>query len=196
MCLVCVIRGEEKATSRMVAVGASGVGAGFVEDELDTTPPTHYFAIGSMVNPTSLALRGLAPLNSQPAKLSGWALKFVGGAGMASAEVSDDPDAHIHGVLHCMTANDMRKVHARNDNVFLIDGCGMRLFCTRIDLCLFHIFCVPHKFWDNQLDRIEGGYERVPCVVLPYAAGAEPLAASVYRMYAVPCLASSVYTHA
>ncbi len=55
--------------------------------------------------------------------------------------------------------------------------------------CLFLTFvfrlCLSClTLYNRQLDRIEGGYERVPCVVHPYASGTDPLAASVYRMYA------------
>jgi len=64
-----------------------------------------YFAIGSMCNPVSLALRGLKPLGSWPAKLSGWQLEFRGAGGMGN--VRQEEGASFHGVLHLMTHDDM-----------------------------------------------------------------------------------------
>ena len=69
-----------------------------------------YFAIGSMMNPTSLRGRKLEPLSSRPAELLGFKLCFVFPKGMGSAaSVDDDPSCRgFHGVLHKMSAEQMK----------------------------------------------------------------------------------------
>lgn len=64
-----------------------------------------YFAIGSMMNPTSLSMRELKPVESYPGQIINYALKFFGNMGMAEA-VSEE-GASFHGVLHKMTSRDM-----------------------------------------------------------------------------------------
>ncbi len=61
-------------------------------------PPGHqwYLAIGSMMNPVSLKLRGLEPVRSYPARVPDWELVFVGAGGMASLQQTDG--AFMHGV--------------------------------------------------------------------------------------------------
>jgi hypothetical protein len=87
-----------------------------------------YFAIGSMINPTSLALRNLKPTNSVPAIVHDWELKFAGegnvnpihDSGIAKTAdalheiiiggmgtVEEKKGAHLHGVLHTMSKQDM-----------------------------------------------------------------------------------------
>jgi hypothetical protein len=65
-----------------------------------------YMAIGSMMNPTSLALRELTPVRSYPARVPGWQLVFKGKGGMASIDRVDSE--HFHGVLHLMSHADMK----------------------------------------------------------------------------------------
>jgi hypothetical protein len=72
--------------------------------------PVWYVAIGSMMNPTSLANRGLAPLQSVPVEVLDFELIFRGHAetaviGMAFA--SPRPRSTFHAVLHLMSAEDM-----------------------------------------------------------------------------------------
>ncbi|OQR84948.1 hypothetical protein ACHHYP_12535 [Achlya hypogyna] len=69
-----------------------------------------YFAIGSMMNPISLANRDLTPLESHPAKVLDFRLGFFGAAGMA--EAVPEPGASFHGVLHKMTAAHMAVLDA------------------------------------------------------------------------------------
>jgi len=64
-----------------------------------------YFAIGSMMNPTSLALREIFPKHSWPAELFGYELVFRGVGGMASVEMKES--AVVHGVLHALTSKEM-----------------------------------------------------------------------------------------
>ena len=62
-----------------------------------------YFAIGSMMNPVSLKLRGITPLKSRPGLLKGYKLIFVMANGFAAAKECNtyDPSTDtIHGVLH------------------------------------------------------------------------------------------------
>lgn len=66
-----------------------------------------YFAIGSMINDTSIRLRGLKPYKSVPTFILGQKLSFFGAAGMASIEDSEDPEQKTHGVLHFLTPEDM-----------------------------------------------------------------------------------------
>jgi len=42
-----------------------------------------YFAIGSMINPTSLSSRNLRPIESKPAELLDYTIGFHGPGGMA-----------------------------------------------------------------------------------------------------------------
>ena len=57
-----------------------------------------YFAIGSMMNPVSLNMRGLNPIKSRPGILKNYELIFVMAHGMAAARLCDS--SNIHGVLH------------------------------------------------------------------------------------------------
>eukprot|EP00455_Lapot_gusevi_P025094 TRINITY_DN2629_c0_g1_i2.p1 TRINITY_DN2629_c0_g1~~TRINITY_DN2629_c0_g1_i2.p1 ORF type:complete len:276 (-),score=80.13 TRINITY_DN2629_c0_g1_i2:118-945(-) len=65
-----------------------------------------YLAIGSMMNPVSLRLRELNPIQSMPAELKGYRLAFMFAGGMASIE--KDENQSLHGVLHLMTPQDMK----------------------------------------------------------------------------------------
>lgn len=64
-----------------------------------------YFAIGSMVNPYSLASRGLRPLESRPGEILDYKLEFLGPMGMAGAVKCEGMS--FHGVLHRMSLADM-----------------------------------------------------------------------------------------
>jgi hypothetical protein len=84
-----------------------------------------------MMNPTSLQGRKLAPLSSRPAELLGFKLCFVFPKGMGSAaRVDDDPGRRgFHGVLHLMSAEQMKvldKIELSYDRVIatarLYDG--------------------------------------------------------------------------
>lgn len=44
-----------------------------------------YFAIGSMMNQTSLSLRNLSPVESFPGEILDFKIKFFGAGGMAEA---------------------------------------------------------------------------------------------------------------
>ena len=70
-----------------------------------------YFAIGSMMNPTSLKMRGLNPLKSRPGILRDYELIFVMAHGMAAARkvdsVPNDSKKSIHGVLHQVSRAEM-----------------------------------------------------------------------------------------
>lgn len=67
-----------------------------------------YFAIGSMINPHSLAARGLFPKESHPAELLDHRIVFRGSQGMAGAD--PDPGESFHGVLHLMDCEEMAKL--------------------------------------------------------------------------------------
>lgn len=64
-----------------------------------------YFAIGSMMNPTSMKLRELKPTSSRPATLIDFKVTFRGPQGMAFAEAQEGQS--WDGVLHTVTPTDM-----------------------------------------------------------------------------------------
>ena len=70
-----------------------------------------YFAIGSMMNPISLKMRGLNPRKSRPGILRDYELIFVMAHGMAAARKADsvqnDSKKSIHGVLHQVSRAEM-----------------------------------------------------------------------------------------
>jgi hypothetical protein len=94
-------------------------------------PSDHlYVAIGSMMNPTSMKLRGLSPLQSWPVRCVGVARRFWGKFGMA--EIFFDEGADFHGVLHKMSDADMsaldrmeRGYFRRDVDCYLYDGTHM-----------------------------------------------------------------------
>ena len=70
-----------------------------------------YFAIGSMMNPVSLKMRGLNPIKSRPGVLKRFELIFVMAHGMAAARRCKSSEfsiaKEIHGVLHRVTRAEM-----------------------------------------------------------------------------------------
>jgi len=64
-----------------------------------------YFAIGSMMNPTSMKLRELKPVSSRPATLVDFRVTFRGPQGMAFAEAQEG--GSWEGILHSLTPTDM-----------------------------------------------------------------------------------------
>ena len=68
----------------------------------------NYFAIGAMLNPTSMRLRNIHPASSTPAKLPGFRLHFFGEAGMA--EAVPDQDGCLHGVIHVLNDDEARRL--------------------------------------------------------------------------------------
>lgn len=65
----------------------------------------YYFAIASMMNPVSLKLRNLNPIESRPAILLDFELIYYSTRGFAAAIYS--PGKSFHGVLHKVTLEDM-----------------------------------------------------------------------------------------
>ena len=65
-----------------------------------------YFAIGSMLNPNSLANRDLSPLVSIPGEALDHKIYFFGSSGYA--EAIPDVGSSFHGVLHKMTTENMK----------------------------------------------------------------------------------------
>lgn len=65
----------------------------------------YYVGIGSMMNPVSMAMRLLKPLESLPCRCVDFERRFWGRMGMA--EISEKPGAEFHAVLHRMTVEDM-----------------------------------------------------------------------------------------
>lgn len=68
----------------------------------------NYVGIGSMMNPISLKLRNLYPLESFPVKCLNSVRRFWGAAGMA--ELFEEDGSSFHAVLHIMTLSDMKKL--------------------------------------------------------------------------------------
>jgi hypothetical protein len=67
-----------------------------------------YFAIGSMINPVSMYLRGLTPLTSYPARCPHYQLVFRQPCGMADIEESKENE--FHGVVHLLPMEQMRSL--------------------------------------------------------------------------------------
>ena len=65
-----------------------------------------YFAIGAMMNFTSITNRGVYPKESMPAEVQDYELIFIGGLGMGAANPC--PGKSFHGVLHKLSANHMK----------------------------------------------------------------------------------------
>lgn len=65
----------------------------------------YYVGIGSMMNPHSMAARGLTPLNSWPCRCTGFIRQFWGKMGMA--EIFEQEGGEFHAVLHEMSDEDM-----------------------------------------------------------------------------------------
>ena len=57
-----------------------------------------YFAIGSMMNPTSLGFRNIFPIESFPGEVINYKIKFFGVGGMA--EAFPEEGESFHGVVH------------------------------------------------------------------------------------------------
>ena len=72
----------------------------------DSSDAVTIFAIGSMMNATAIALRGITIVaQSAPAVLRGYRLVFRGVNGMADIDALDG--AHFHGVVHRISARDV-----------------------------------------------------------------------------------------
>jgi hypothetical protein len=64
-----------------------------------------YFAIGSMMNPTSLGFRNIFPVESFPGEILDYKIKFFGAAGMA--EAFPEENQSFHGVIHKLNKQQM-----------------------------------------------------------------------------------------
>jgi hypothetical protein len=98
-----------------------------------------YFAIGSMMNPTSLGLREIYPTHSVPGELYGYKLVFQGAAGMGNVE--EEKGAVAHGVLHTITPVEMlaldkiEMVYSRKTvDIHLYDGTVEKATVYQFDL--------------------------------------------------------------
>jgi len=66
----------------------------------------HYFGFGSNISMVSLKAKGVVPLNSQPAVLRGWILRFNvkhffrNEGGVGNIEHTGDPNDKVLGILH------------------------------------------------------------------------------------------------
>ena len=69
-----------------------------------------YFAIGSMMNPISLSARGIKPIQSRPAILLDYELRFFSVMGYAVAKPSKGK-RNFHGVIHTVSDADMKTLH-------------------------------------------------------------------------------------
>ena len=78
------------------------------DSECKTTEdqPVWYFAIGSMMNSTSLRGRKLYPIESKPCIIQNFRLEFLGRNGMAGAIAASGQS--FHGVAHLMKAEQMK----------------------------------------------------------------------------------------
>merc|ERR1712147_393732 len=65
----------------------------------------YYFAIGSMINRTSITNRKIYPSETKPAELLDYELYFFGRMGMAEALPKEG--SSFHGVVHAVTEEEM-----------------------------------------------------------------------------------------
>ena len=83
-----------------------------------------YFAIGSMMNPISLRMRGLNPVKSRPGILRDYELIFVMTNGMAAARKFDASKHNdrkcIHGVLHRVSRPEM-DILSKSESTYVIE---------------------------------------------------------------------------
>ena len=83
-----------------------------------------YFAIGSMMNPISLRMRGLNPVKSRPGILRDYELIFVMTNGMAAARKFDETKHNdrkcIHGVLHRVSRPEM-DILSKSESTYVIE---------------------------------------------------------------------------
>jgi hypothetical protein len=182
MCLVCLIKAEEFKSSQEKRINAeeeeddfdkkSEVQAMTIADDV----AVHYFAIGSMTNSVALSLRDLSPISSKPAMLMGYRMVFRGSGGMASAEPIEEyepcatdaaayPFDCIHGVLHLLTAADMRLLDEyeggyvrRQCKVTLYNGTThIHAFVYQMLRTSWHPGCVHELPSERYLDIISKG---------------------------------------
>ena len=79
--------------------------------DVESADDVTIFAIGSMMNATAIALRGITPLaQSSPAVLCGYRLVFRGVTGMADIQADDTDGAEFHGVVHRLSSRDLRRL--------------------------------------------------------------------------------------
>jgi hypothetical protein len=79
-----------------------------LKNEEDITGTMWYFAIGSMINKTSINNRKIYPRVSKPAELLDFKLSWFGGLGMAEAIPTED--SSFHGVVHAVTQDEMERL--------------------------------------------------------------------------------------
>lgn len=102
--------------------------------------PVHYFAIGAMLNPVSLANRKIFPLESRPAELLGHNIHFFGSIGVAEAVVEEG--ASFHGVLHKVDADTMAKLD-KIERDYVKKTATARCYDGTLVECL--VYCRPHS---------------------------------------------------
>ena len=88
--------------------------------EEDLTGTFWYFAIGSMINKTSISLRGIYPKVTKPAELMDFELYFFGSGGMAEALPKEG--SSFHGVVHAMTDAQMKDLDSMEGSMKRMTG--------------------------------------------------------------------------
>ena len=78
-------------------MGMASANANGAEPASNEAEAFWYFAIGSMMHPTSMKNRNIVPLESVPGELFDYELVFTGGMGFAEAVPC--PGSSFHGVL-------------------------------------------------------------------------------------------------
>jgi len=122
-----------------------------------------YFAIGSMMNITSMNLRGLFPKQSLPGILRGWELVFRGVGGMG--DIDQKEGASFHGILHQLTPaqfamlDKIEMTYNRTPvNVECYDGTIVSAFAYKMDQKKLAVFSqVNNPPGERYLDIITRG---------------------------------------
>lgn len=113
------------------------------EKEVKEEEKLWYFAIGSMMNPTSMELRNLKPTKSMPGILRGWKLVFRGMGGMG--DILESPSDHFHGILHHLTSSEFKHLDT-------IEGSYLR---TPVNIELYngnHVDAFAYKMDNTKID--------------------------------------------
>lgn len=99
----------------------------------------NYFAIGAMINSTSMSLRGLHPVSSRPATLLNFQRIFRGAMGMAVAEPA--PGLEMEGALHEMPHEQMDRLDEYEGKGFFYERAHAycRLYDGTIESCVVYV---------------------------------------------------------
>lgn len=126
----------------------STAAAAAVDASIASSNNTHYyFAIASMMNPTSLQARGLCPIQSQPAILLDYKLEFFGSMGFA--EAISCKGGRFHGVVHTITDHDLEILTDMEGHLYKATKATAQLYDGSLLNNNVLVYCRPDQRLDN-----------------------------------------------